>query len=96
MARADQARYVPNRREMRKLMQSRDIAKLTQQAAENGKRFAESIAPRDTGDYANGFDVETRVVGDRATSVLLNRVRYATVIEVRDRVLGRAADHAKP
>lgn len=95
MARTDQARYVPSRKEMRKLMQSRDIGKLTQQAAENGQKFAESIAPRDTGEYARGFRVETRIVGDRVTSVLVNSVPYATALEVKHRVLGRAVDRAR-
>jgi phage terminase large subunit-like protein len=81
---------------MRKLMQSPDVAKAMEQAAENAQRYAESIAPRDTGTYAESFDVETRVVGDRATAVLFNRAKYATVIEIRHRVLGRATDHARP
>lgn len=93
---SDRVRYQPNRREMRRLMQSADVARLCEQAAENAKGYAESIAPRDSGEYARSFKVETRIVGDRQTAVLSNTAPYATVLEVKHRVLGRAADHAKP
>jgi hypothetical protein len=93
---SDRARYQPNRREMRRLMQSAEIAKLCEQAAENAKKYAEGIAPRETGTYAASFEVETRIVGDRQTAVLMNTVKYANVLEQKHRVLGRAVDHAKP
>jgi hypothetical protein len=81
---------------MRQLMQSREVAELCRQAAENAKGYAQSIAPRETGKYADSFEVETRIVGDRQTAVLFNSVKYANVLEQKHRVLGRAADHAKP
>ena len=89
-------RYQPNRREMRRLMQSDDIARLCRQAAENAKSYAEGIAPRESGEYADAFEVETRIVGDRQTAVLFNNTRYAAALEAKHRILGRAADHAKP
>jgi hypothetical protein len=92
----DRVRYQPNRREMRRLMQSDDIARLCRQAAENAKSYAEGIAPRESGEYARSFKVETRIVGDRQTAVLFNTAPYATVLEIKHRILGRAADHAKP
>lgn len=96
MARGDRIQYRPDRQGMRRLMQSPGVAKAMRQAAENAKRYAESIAPRGTGEYAKSFEVETRIVGDRQTAVLYNTAPYATALEVRHRVLGRAGDHARP
>lgn len=96
MARADRVQYRPDRQGMRRLMQSPEIAELCQKAAENAGSYAQGIAPRDTGNYAASFEVETRIVGDRQTAVLYNTAPYAAALEVKHRVLGRAADHAKP
>lgn len=96
MARAGRAQYRPDRQGMKRLMQSPEIAELCKKAAENAVSYAQGIAPRDTGNYANSFDVETRIVGDRQTAVLYNTAKYATVLEVKHRILGRAVDHAKP
>ena len=93
---APRARYQPDRRGMRKLMKSPDIAKITEAAAENAANYAASIAPRDTGEYADSFEVESRIVGDRQTSVVFNSVKYANTLEQRYRVLARSVDHAKP
>lgn len=92
----ERTRYVPNRQQMRRLMQSPDMARAMRRAAENAQKHAEGIAPRDTGNYAGSFEVETRVVGDRQTAVLYNTAPYAAALEARLRILGRAADHAKP
>lgn len=92
----ERVRYMPNRREMRRLMQSADMARLCEQAAQNAKSYAEGLAPRDSGEYARGFRVETRIVGDRQTAVVRNDTPYAALLEVKHRILGRAADHAKP
>lgn len=93
---AERVRYRPDRREMQRLMQSEEVAKVCAQAAENAKSYAQGIAPRDSGEYAGAFEVETRIVGDRQTAVLVNNTRYAAALEVKHRILGRAADHAKP
>ena len=96
MARAGRVQYRPDRQGMRRLMQSAVIAKMCEQAAENAKQYAESIAPRDSGEYVGAFEVQTRIVGDRQTAVLVNETPYANVLEQKHHVLGRAVDHAKP
>lgn len=96
MARAGRTQYRPDRQGMRRLMKSPEMAELCRKAAENAESYAESIAPRETGKYADSFEVETRIIGDRQTAVLSNTVKYANVLEQKHRVLGRSVDHAKP
>lgn len=70
------------------------------QAAEVGRRYAESIAPRDTGEYARSFQVRQETVrfrgrfaGNRAGAVLENTSDHAAAVEWGQgrHVLARAA-----
>lgn len=88
--------YVPNPRSVGAWLKSAEVAELCRRAAENGRRAAERHAPRDTGEYVEGLDVTTQVYGDRQTALLKATARHSTVLEVRHRILGRAADHARP
>src|SRR5690606_6460453 len=96
MAGARNAYYVPNPRSVGAWLKSAEVAELCRRAAENGKREAERIAPRDTGDYANGLQVTTQVYGDRQTARLKATARHSPELEVRSRILGRAPDRARP
>jgi hypothetical protein len=97
--------YRPDRLGTATLLRSREMAALVTEAAEEAKRHAEQIAPRDTGHYAASFRVETTHRGgphhDRAEARLINDAGYAWAVEFvnGDRVLGRAAEfieHATP
>lgn len=96
MAGARNAYYVPNPRSVGAWLKSAEVAELCRRAAENGRRAAERHAPRDTGEYVEGLDVTTQVYGDRQTGLLIATARHSTVLEVKHRILGRAADHARP
>jgi hypothetical protein len=77
--------------------------------AEAGKVYAESIAPRDSGHYADSFEVaesSVMLAGNwRAAAVLRNTAGYAAAVEYgyrgraatptssANRILGRTLDH---
>jgi len=90
--------YRPDHNGMRALAQSPQMSRAMQQAAEVGMRWAESVAPRDTGEYAGSFRVApTTVRGgrpaeDRAGARLANDARHAIVVESRHHVLARAVN----
>lgn len=81
------------------LMNSPAMVEAMRQRAEAGKGFAVAISPRDTGHYADSFEVSARphggVRGDRAEGRLTNTAVYAMAVEFRNengRVLGRTVD----
>lgn len=100
MARRTQGiRYEPDFAGLGHVMRSHEMRAMLERRALAGKRFAESIAPRDTGDYASSFRVESSARGtgrwsDRAEARLINGSSHAALVEYAndDRVLGRAVD----
>lgn len=96
MATRPKASYKPDRKGIDGMLKDPRMAEMCKVAADAGKDFAEGIAPRETGAYAAGFEVETALIGSRQTAVLINRVKYATVVETRHHVLARTIDHIKP
>lgn len=65
-----------------------------------GVAFAERIAPRDTGKYAESFDTDTRVVGDRLMTVITNSAPHAALVELHnngtgDHVMSRTVDYLR-
>ncbi|PRX95573.1 HK97 gp10 family phage protein [Allonocardiopsis opalescens] len=85
-------RYGQDIRKTRKLMRSPEMQALLGEIAEQGRRYAESISPRDSGTYATAFTVEAGAADDRAEAVLRNTAPYAPQVEIRHRVLGRTVD----
>lgn len=87
-------RYVPDRKGVGQLARSAVMGKVVRNAAERGARYAQSIAPVDTGQYRASFRVDTDVSGARMTATLANMAPYAVIVEVHHgkRVLGRAVD----
>lgn len=93
--------YKPDRAGMDALVQSLDMGRAMVQVAEVGRRWAESAAPRDSGEYAGSFQVRQETVrfrgrfsGDRAGAVLENTAPHAAAVEWRQgrHVLARAVD----
>jgi hypothetical protein len=64
--------------------------------AERGKVIAQSLAPVESGRYADSFEVRPDTVTfrrqPRAAAVLLNTAPYAAVVETRHHVLARTRD----
>jgi len=92
-------RYEPDYAGLGRVMRSREMRAMLEIRTLRGKAFAESIAPRDTGDYARSFRVESSARGegrwaDRAEARLINFSDHATLVEWvnGDRVLGRTVD----
>src|SRR5690606_41861825 len=89
-------RYEPDYAGLGRVMRSREMRAMLEIRALRGKAFAESIAPRDTGDYARSFRVESSARGeggwaDRAEARLSNLSDQAPPAERAHghRVLGR-------
>src|SRR5688500_16048447 len=99
MGKKSRVNYKPDRRGTGQLLRTAEMEQLVRSAAEKAKAYAEKIAPRDTGRYANSFEVESTRRGgphsDRAEARLVNTADYAWAVEFvnGDRVLGKAADH---
>lgn len=89
--------YRPDREGTGALMRSSGIAKHVANVAEDGRRFAEAIAPRQTGEYAERFRVESTEVDlareRRAVAVLANDADHAAAVESKTHVLSRVRDH---
>lgn len=89
-------RYVKDIAGTRKLMTSPEMLAMLMARAEDGAAFARGIAPRESGEYADG--IETRGVRrggprkNRAEARIVATVDYSTSVEVRHRVLGRTVD----
>jgi hypothetical protein len=81
---------------IRDLMRSEPMRRAMEQAAQRGKAYAESIAPRDSGEYATSFVVTSGIGKSRAFAVLANTAPHAVVVELVNgggqRVLGRTVD----
>jgi hypothetical protein len=89
-------RYVKDIAGTRKLMTSPQMQALLVARAEAGAAHARSIAPRQSGDYADSIKVTSRRRGgprnNRAEARITATVPYANDVEVRHRVLGRTVD----
>lgn len=83
------------------LMNSPEMLAMLKAAAEEGQKFAESISPRRTGQYAGAFRIEVEAKAgpkhDRGEARLINDSAHAADVEWRnhggERVLGRTVDH---
>jgi hypothetical protein len=92
--------YRPNIRGTNKLMTSPEMVALMAAAAKKGEGYAQSISPRQTGEYAESFRVETTAKGgprhNRAEARLINDSAHAAAVEWQnnggERVLGRTVD----
>lgn len=89
-------RYRPDFAGTRKIMTSAEMAEVMKNRAERALPFAQSIAPRESGEYSEAFAVEVVRRGgpgrNRAEARLVNAAEYATDVERRHRVLARAVD----
>lgn len=82
------------------LMTGPEMVAFMAAAAENGKRFAESISPVRTGEYKASFRVETSAHGgprhNRAEARLVNDSEHSTDVEWLnhggERILGKTVD----
>lgn len=92
------AEYKPNPGGMKALANSDDMSRAMQQVAEVGKQWAESQAPRDSGEYAGAFRVSpTTVRGgrrgeDRAGARLANDAPHAAAVERRTGIMARSVN----
>lgn len=102
--------FRPNQAGFRQIANSPEMRAALKAVAEDAKAYAESISQdfRDTGDYADSFEVteetvdftETRFSGPRAAARLTNTSDHAAAVEWGNehshrnhRVLGRTLDH---
>lgn len=90
--------YSPDRRGMRDLGLDPQVGAAMVDAAESGKRWAESTAPVQTGTYKGAFEVRPVTVQagfdneDRAGAELLNTAPHSHLVEAKHRILGRAVN----
>ncbi|UNX54084.1 HK97 gp10 family phage protein [Georgenia sp. TF02-10] len=90
--------YKPDHQGMRELGMSAEVGAAMVQAAEVGRRWAESVAPVKTGRYKSEFRVEPTTVQagydneDRAGAALINNAPHAHLVEDVHHVLARAVD----
>jgi hypothetical protein len=88
----------PTPAEWRELATGPELTTAVTAIAEKGRAFAESIAPRRTGDYAASFEVnqttETFRGRTRVAAQLANTSDHALLVELADghRVMGRTLD----
>lgn len=83
--------YVPpTPLEFARLASSSGVVGAMADAAEIGRAYAESIAPRETGEYADSFEVVT----EAGEAQLVNTSDHAVYVEWHDgfHVLAQAAD----
>lgn len=71
----------PSSADFKAMMTSPDMTRVVDAAAEAGAGHAVSISPVDTGEYADGFQVETGVVGDRVEARLFNIAPHSVIVE---------------
>jgi hypothetical protein len=98
---APKIRYDKNLDGTNELMNSPEMLAVLRAAAEDGAQYAASIAPRETGEYASSFRVETSTKSgpkrDRGEARLVNDSDHARQVEFVNqgghRVLGRTVDH---
>jgi len=87
-------RYVPpSPRDLDALASTREMQGAVETNAERGWEHAQSIAPKDSGHYADSFRVEA-APGKTAAARLVNDADYAAHVEWKngDHVLSRTAD----
>lgn len=95
---AGKGNYTPDRSGLQKIGRSKIMGKAMQSAAERGRRYAEGVAPRRSGEYAGAFEVEPAEVSygrsndRRAGAALVNKADHALAVEGRSRVLKHAVD----
>lgn len=85
------------------LMNGAEMVALVRAAAEAGAKYAAGIAPRESGEYADAFRVETSTKAgpkhDRAEARLVNDSDHARAVEYVNkgghRVLGRTVDYVE-
>ncbi|MCA1191618.1 hypothetical protein [Saccharopolyspora sp. 6V] len=79
------ATYKPNRAGMARYLKSAELRNALRRRAQDGVKFARSIAPRDSGDYARQIRVDVGrdiLKGDRAAAFIVASARHSTVIEI--------------
>lgn len=96
------ATYSPSFKGLAELLKSPEMVAAMESIAQRGKAYAESIAPRDTGEYASRFSVASSRSGgvhhDRAVAYLINddpaslSIEYGTSDTPKHRTLGRTID----
>lgn len=98
MARVN-VRYDANFQGLGKLMTGREMEAMLRNKAQEGKQYAEVIAPVETGDYKAHFRATSAKRGagrwsDRAAGYLYNDSDHALAVEFQDdyRTLGIVAD----
>lgn len=89
-----------NEKALVELMQSPGMLRHLSTVAAKGKAHAESISPRDTGRYAESFEIDVRVIGDRLTAVITNTAPHAVLVELYnkgtgERIMARMVEHLK-
>jgi hypothetical protein len=86
--------YKPDYKGTGKLMRGKEMEAFMRLRAQEGKQYAEVIAPRETSEYASAFRVASTRSGDRATAYLYNDSDHAYLVEYVDdyRTLGVVAD----
>lgn len=101
------AQFKPNNKGIGLILRSEQMEQEMKTRAERVMAIAEADAPRDTGDYAESFSVESGRrdspiklgTGDRAWAMVRNTSAHAAAVEFGNkrvgdgkRVLGRAVD----
>jgi hypothetical protein len=98
-------RYEPDNKGWKQIRNSSEISAACVAVAKKAQAYAESISPRDEGEYVASFDVEETTVnfttagdarGPRAAAELRNTADHAAAVEWGKRphrVLGRTLDH---
>lgn len=96
---ANTVRYEPNFAGLGKVMTSRGMEAMLRGKTQEGRQYAEVIAPAETGDYKSRFRVSSAARGagrwaDRAAGYLYNDSDHALAVEFQDdyRTLGIVAD----
>ena len=78
-------RYEPNHSDVGKILVSDEMGDAMEAAARAGIGYAQTIAPRETGEYAASFDVERRIdYGGRSPRVavdIVNNADHAAAVE---------------
>lgn len=74
-------RYVPSRAGLARVLVSSDMESVMRDVGERAADFAASVAPRDTGEYAQSFTVDVEVHDGRATAVVASVDPGAAAIE---------------
>lgn len=85
-------RYSQNIRKTGAFMKGTQMQALVRARAEEGARYAEATSPRESGEYATSFRVDSGVGEDRAEATIVNTADYAAQVELRHRVLAQTVD----